>query len=332
MLFFPFPILPILQQLPPIAASSGTSGAAGAVKGKALGKKKAKGVLPEEDEWVADDDPEPTQDEALVQQSCPGTDLQTVRQMIHLHGDWETAVEAIIAAGELEESPVASGSSSTRLARNGKLLPPNPLPDHLRQYRATSPASVETNGTRSSEGGSTSTTATTEELSPIHDNSRSASPMVMPRHKRAASSDIMSASMTRSPKRRSRSRSPADRMLGGNGGGEGMDSDTDSRRASMDVQVSHAEEGGSNGKESTPSQSSGSANTSVTTRGTPASTSKVPPKAARQTARQKRDAEQQRKRERNQAKVTGKVAGGKGTDSNSRGSTAEVKGFIELKI
>lgn len=280
-------------------------------KGKCAAKQKLQLPL-HDDEWVADDDPEPTEVESLVLQSCPTHDLQEVRYMIHLQGDWESAVEAFIAQDAEESGP--------RLSRNGKLLP---LPDHLRQYRATSPASVETNGTRSSEGGSTSTTATTEE-SPIDDLSRSASPMQ--RNKRAASSDIMSASMTRSPKRRSRSRSPA------GGGGSGIaecvaDSDSDSRRASMDIQVLN--------EDSTPSQDSGSATTTstrTTTRGIPTSTTAASPKpSAKLTARQKRDAEQQRKRERNQAKAIGKV-NGKGQGGNSRAGTAEVKGFIELKI
>lgn len=101
------------------------------------------------------------------------------------------------------------------------------LPDHLRDWRAASPASVDTVGTHSSaDGGSTSTRATTDEAheegqtstastakSPssitdaADDINKSDAAAAAKRGKRPASKDPLSL---RSPKRRSRSRSPAE--------------------------------------------------------------------------------------------------------------------------
>ncbi|PWN87176.1 cysteine proteinase [Acaromyces ingoldii] len=97
------------------------------------------------------------------------------------------------------------------------------LPDHLRDWRAASPASVDTAGTHSSaDGASTSTRATTDEAHDDGQGSTASTAKSPPteagdgvsskldaarRSKRPASKDPISL---RSPKRRSRSRSPAE--------------------------------------------------------------------------------------------------------------------------
>lgn len=190
---------------------------------------------------------EPTEEESLVLRSTQGYSLQQVRFYISQHGGWEEALEAIQAqeavdddetedededdtlsttcltnlsspddaaradeaAGPSQSSPPASQLDEQQQDYYGHV----PLPDHLRDWRAASPSSVDTTGTLSSlEGGSTSTHATTTDDSPeavtisSHMTKRAGALHEAKRSKRAASKDPMAS--LRSPKRRSRSRSP----------------------------------------------------------------------------------------------------------------------------
>jgi hypothetical protein len=177
----------------------------------------------------------PTEDEALVLRSVKGYSLEQVRFYIKRHGGWEEALEAILAQDavdddetEEEEDSLSTAGDATVMsspddaARADEAAGPSisskydaefyshgtPLLDHLRDWRAASPSSVDTIGTHSSlEGGSASTHATTDESpesASHHSTKRSADVKKM--SKRAASKDHASA--IRSPKRRSRSRSP----------------------------------------------------------------------------------------------------------------------------
>lgn len=176
-----------------------------------------------------------TEDEALVLRSVKGYSLEQVRFYIKRHGGWEEALEAILAQNavdddetEEEEDSLSTAGEATVMsspddaARADEAAGPSvssrydtdyynhgvSLLDHLRDWRAASPSSVDTIGTHSSlEGGSASTHATTDdspESASLHPTKRSADVKKM--SKRAASKDHVSA--IRSPKRRSRSRSP----------------------------------------------------------------------------------------------------------------------------
>lgn len=179
---------------------------------------------------------EPNEEEVLILRSTKGYSLEQVRFYIKRHGGWEEAMEAILAQDavedddETEEEDTVSTtvmtvmSSPDDAARADEAAGPSlndlsattstlmgddihlghtPLLDHLRDWRAASPSSVDTIGTHSSlEGGSTSTQATTDE-SPESIQQYAAK---RSKSKRAASKDL--ASVARSPKRRSRSRSP----------------------------------------------------------------------------------------------------------------------------
>ncbi|UZJ53040.1 hypothetical protein CBS101457_002360 [Exobasidium rhododendri] len=194
---------------------------------------KAANTVSEEGEGESDN---PTEEEALVLRSTSGYSLQQIRFYIKRQGGWEEALEAILAQDAVidddatedeDEASSTNGvlSSPDDAARADEAAGPSlpqhghailmddqheyychpPLPDHLRDWRAASPSSVDTMGTCSSmEGGSSSTHATTDE-SPESGVQSTHSKTTM-RSKRAASKDPMSS--LRSPKRRSQSRSP----------------------------------------------------------------------------------------------------------------------------
>lgn len=186
-----------------------------------------------------EENPEPTTEEALVLRSTRGYTLQQVRFYIKRHGGWEEALEAILANETVadEEGEHSSDhdamaeSQSTMLAMRPRSITRSdtvgssnvptplgestdvsartshsPMPDHMRDWRAVSPSSVDTIGTHSSiEGASASTHATTDD-SPEASGSKSKYSSDVRRSKRNASKDPTSS--LRSPKRRSRSRSP----------------------------------------------------------------------------------------------------------------------------
>lgn len=187
-----------------------------------------------------------------------------------------------------------------------------PLPDHLRDWRAASPSSVDTIGTRSSiDGGSTSTHATTDE-SPesgtqpshfkrngTHDTKRS---------KRAASKDPMSS--LRSPKRRSRSRSPM----------QPSNSIDEATLAAQDIDALHV-------------------------RGTPVESeveSREPSKLKVSstkplTMRERRQARQEEKARKameakNKRREQATAGGEDGRDQSIQAASSHVRGFLELKI
>lgn len=196
-------------------------------KGKASGKEG-------DSEWVDESEAEPTEDEKLVLASTVGHGLAEIRQLMQeTSNDWEKVVETLIerdAAVDIPqieaqrsgipEIPTASegGQQSRPMETFGaQLQPPSNLPEHLRQWRATSPSSVDTVGTQSS-GSAASTAPTTDEgpdtggavTSPEAELSRSSSPGIERlSSKRAASTGPTEDGLPRSPKRRSRSRSPS---------------------------------------------------------------------------------------------------------------------------
>lgn len=192
---------------------------------------------------------EPTDEEALVLRSTSGYSIEQVRFYIKRHGGWEEALEAILAQGAIVDDDETEDEEFTKVipsvmsspddaARADEAAGPSqprgfaspisltgrspdfythpPIPDHLRDWRAASPSSVDTAGTHSSaEGGSTSTHATTDE-SPetaiLHQSSsKTLKQDALKRSKRAASKDP--TQVLRSPKRRSRSRSPMQPVL-----------------------------------------------------------------------------------------------------------------------
>ncbi|KAJ1019991.1 hypothetical protein NDA16_004272 [Ustilago loliicola] len=293
---------------------------------------------------------EPTTEEKMVLQSVSGEhDLEEVRRLLkEHHNDWAHVVELLVekdtiideeeVGAELQAVPCSSdqASASDRLA----VPPPPPLPDHMRHWRATSPSSVDTSATHSSgEGDSPSTTATTDDggdttacASPIASSlSRGSTPGVERlSSKRAASSDPMSMSMIRSPKRRSQSRSP-DLEPGSDAHTEATNAQD--AAAPISAAKDKAQEGdavyeiikrgrGRPRKDGLPNKS------------TVAIKRRVP------TAREKRDAAQARKRERQLEKVGRARAGAAsdeaqradGKEAANRPSPAEVCGFRELKI
>ncbi|PWN50197.1 cysteine proteinase [Violaceomyces palustris] len=210
-----------------------------ASKGKGKGKALASAGNASED-WVEDSDPEPTEEESLVMKSTSGSySVPEIRRMMRENGNsWEQVVEILIASESqaqeeqavrdivtaplrnYQNSILAASISSDGTAIPGHLSPPTSLPDHMRQWRASSPASVDTSGTHSSaDGGSSSTSATTDEgansvaaASPdTYANSRGSTPLNERLcNKRAASSDPNGHRFVRSPKRSSRSRSPSE--------------------------------------------------------------------------------------------------------------------------
>lgn len=182
-------------------------------------------------------DPEPTEEEALVMRSTRGYSLQQVRFYIKRHGGWEEALEAILAneavveeeekqqsdllrdtdedaSSELQQTVQDIRSRSFQADARGlrasddssERTSNSPIPDHLRDWRAVSPSSVDTAGTQSSvEGASASTHATTDG-SPEAPGVKPGTSSDVRRSKRTASKDP--TANLRSPKRRSRSRSP----------------------------------------------------------------------------------------------------------------------------
>lgn len=293
---------------------------------------------------------EPTTEEKMVLQSVSGEhDLEEVRRLLQdHHNDWAHVVELLVEKDTIvDEEEVgaelqAVSSSSEQASTSDRLgvPPPAPLPDHMRHWRATSPSSVDTSATHSSgEGDSPSTTATTDDggdtttcASPSASSlSRGSTPGVERlSSKRAASSDPMTMSMTRSPKRRSQSRSPDFEP-----GPDAQTEATGTQDAAVTTSATNdkAREGevyeiikrgrGRPRKDGLPNKS------------TVAVKRRVP------TAREKRDAAQARKRERQLEKVGRARAGAASDDAqradgkgaaNNRPSPAEVCGFRELKI
>ncbi|SJX66137.1 uncharacterized protein SRS1_13545 [Sporisorium reilianum f. sp. reilianum] len=294
---------------------------------------------------------EPTTEEKMVLQSISGDhDLGEVRRLLEQnHNDWAHVVElilekdAIIDEEEVGAELQAVPSSADRASGSDRLAvpPPPPLPDHMRHWRATSPSSVDTSATHSSgEGDSPSTTATTDDggdttacASPDTSSlSRGSTPGVERlSSKRAASSDAMTMSMIRSPKRRSQSRSPElDPAAAQAQASEADAADAGSAADDADVQEGHAvyeiiKRGrGRPRKDGLPNKS------------TIAVKRRVP------TAREKRDAAQVRKRERQLEKVGRTRAASKAEADHAaaktaaaakgRPSPAEMCGFRELKI
>lgn len=285
---------------------------------------------------------EPTMEEKMVMQStCGAHALRDVRRLLHAHqNDWAHVVELLVendsltdeekvgavlqaVPGHKEES--ASRASST-------LVPPTSLPDHMRQWRAVSPSSVDTCATHSSgEGDSPSTTATTEDgvdtacaTPDAISLSRGSTPGIEKVHaKRAASSDPMGMSSIRSPKRRSQSRSPdADRSKDADAPScddefvPSSDPVSDGQGVREEYEIIKRGRGRPR-KDGLPNKSS------IAVR------RRVP------TARERRDAAQTRKRERQLDKVAkARTAQNFPTHSlpSVKPSPAEVCGFRELKI
>lgn len=190
--------------------------------------------------------PEPTEEEELVLRSTRGYSLQQIRFYIKRHGGWEEALEAILAQEAVQDdenggedasvdapepigrrasddvnrqksqpaSMPSTGSPEERSALSHYVgltsavhegMRNSPVPDRLREWRNASPSSVDTSGTQSSvEGASTSTHATTDDAGEVP--SGPSLGQKIRRSKRTASRDPTSS--LRSPKRRSRSRSP----------------------------------------------------------------------------------------------------------------------------
>lgn len=299
-----------------------------------------------------------TFEEKMLMQSTNGQhSLKDVRLLLaEHHNDWELVLEIMLekdARNDEEEVGAelqSVSASGDRAAASDRLAvpPPPPFPDHLRHWRASSPSSVDTSATQSSgEGESPSTTATTDDggdttacASPDTSSlSRGSTPGVERlSSKRAASSDPMSMSMIRSPKRRSQSRSPdlgtgvadahADSAHDHSVPSAGADAAAaaGAAAAASDIQDNGVYEiikrgRGRPRKDGLPNKS------------TIAIRRRVP------TAREKRDAAQARKHERNLEKV-GRARASANADradeavsaANNRPSPAEVCGLRELKI
>lgn len=312
-------------------ASAGAAAAASADNGKAIKD--------------AANEAELTREEKMVLQSISGDhDLDEVRRLLEENqNDWAHVVElilekdAIIDEEEVGAELQAVSSSGQQFHGSDRLTvpPPPPLPDHLRHWRATSPSSVDTSATHSSgEGDSPSTTATTDDggdatacASPGSSNlSRGSTPSVEKiSSKRAASSDAMTMSTIRSPKRRSQSRSPELGLAAQSQSVEAVEHDASPAsddKKSQDGQAVYEiiKRGrGRPRKDGLPNKS------------TIAIKRRVP------TAREKRDAAQARKRERQLEKIvrtraTSRAEGGDSAAASERPSPAEVCGFRELKI
>ncbi|KDN37920.1 cysteine proteinase [Tilletiaria anomala UBC 951] len=216
------------------------------IDGASLSPDKGKGRA-NDSEVVSDfdDDDVATDAEALILQSCPGHLLSEVRALLKSHNnDFDSVVEILIAKDAEEEqeldesSPMAlkDRSSTGTPALGGAASVSDPVPsqdpppptgraeqlraDHLRDWRAATPSSVDTTVTHSStEFGSVSTHATTDEsgAGTSSDDSRK-----LRSAKRAASSDAMTASSFRENKRRSNSpHSPRAAIAGGEEAEEG---------------------------------------------------------------------------------------------------------------
>ena len=285
---------------------------------------------------------EPTTEEKMVLQSISGDhDLDEVRRLLEEnHNDWAHVVELILEKDAIEDeeqvgAELQAVSSAPNASDRLAVPPPPPLPDHMRHWRATSPSSVDTSATHSSgEGDSPSTTATTDDggdttacASPDASSlSRGSTPGVERlSSKRAASSDAMTMSMIRSPKRRSQSRSPE---LDPTAHSQSHSNHKDAHDPASTSADAKTQEGqavyeiikrgrGRPRKDGLPNKS------------TIAVKRRVP------TAREKRDAAQTRKRERQLEKVGRALASNKAdeeTAAKNRPSPAEVCGFRELKI
>lgn len=292
---------------------------------------------------------EPTTEEKMILQSVSGEhDLEEVRRLLREHhNDWAHVVELLVEKDtiidELEvgaELQALSSSGDQTSAAVRLAVPPPSLPDHMRHWRATSPSSVDTSATHSSgEGDSPSTTATTDDggdttacASPSASSlSRGSTPGVERlSSKRAASSDPMTMSTIRSPKRRSQSRSP-DVEPGSDAQGEAANNEAEAAPSPANADLGQNDEAvyeiikrgrGRPRKDGLPNKS------------TVAIKRRVP------TAREKRDAAQARKRERQLEKI-GRARAGAASDeaqhkdgkgAANRPSPAEVCGFRELKI
>ncbi|EST05889.1 Ovarian tumor, otubain [Kalmanozyma brasiliensis GHG001] len=291
---------------------------------------------------------EPTLEEKMVLQSVSGDhDLDEIRQLLSENENkWDQVVELILEKDAAIDEEEAVGAELQALPSSGDLStasnrlavpPPPPLPDHMRHWRATSPSSVDTSATHSSgEGDSPSTTATTDDggdvtacASPDASSlSRGSTPGVERlSSKRAASSDAMTMSMIRSPKRRSQSRSPE------------FDAEAESQSGKTEATTA-ASQAAAEPRDDEPEtyeiikrgrgrpRKDGLPNKSTIVRRVP-------------TAREKRDAAQARKRERQLEKVTrsreaakanSKTDKGGAAATTNRPSPAEVCGFRELKI
>lgn len=295
------------------------------------------------------DDAEPTTEEKMVLQSISGDhDLQEVRRLLRENlNDWAHVVELLVEKDTIiDEEEVGAelqavsspGEASANAAERSTLAAPTPLPDHMRRWRATSPSSVDTSATHSSgEGDSPSTTATTDDggdttacASPeASSGSRGSTPGVERlSSKRAASSDAMTMSMIRSPKRRSQSRSPDFNALPDSQPDEEGNGSAAEATATTTTAEDEAQEGetvyeiikrgrGRPRKDGLPNKSS------------------IAVKRRVPTAREKRDAAQARKRERQLEKVgraRARLTGDETASSSPRPSPAEVCGFRELKI
>ena len=282
---------------------------------------------------------EPTTEEKMVLQSISGDhSLEEVRQLLsEHHNDWAHVVElilekdAIIDEEEVGAELQAVPSSGERAADRLAVPPPPPLPDHMRHWRATSPSSVDTSATHSSgEGESPSTTATTDDgdnttacASPDASSlSRGSTPGVERlSSKRAASSDPMSMSTIRSPKRRSQSRSPDL-----DAAAETQASDAAATQDAASASVDGAAQDGGEVYEIIKRGRGRPRKDGLPNKSTIAIKRRVP------TAREKRDAAQARKRERALEKVGRAKAEAAEPSTDHRPSPAEVCGFRELKI
>lgn len=295
---------------------------------------------------VAANNAEPTTEEKMVLQSISGEhDLDEVRRLLRENrNDWAHVVELLVEKDTIiDEEEVgaelqAVPSSADRLVGP----PPPPLPDHMRHWRATSPSSVDTSATHSSgEGESPSTSATTDDgadatacASPDTSSlSRGSTPgLERLSSKRAASSDPMSMSLIRSPKRRSQSRSP--------------DLDADAGAYEEETTASDGQKGQTTNATTVSADGNAKDGEAVYEiikrgRGRPRkdglpNKSSIAIKRRVPTAREKRDAAQARKRERQLEKVGRARATSKteqvASATENRPSPAEVCGFRELKI
>ncbi|EPQ30701.1 uncharacterized protein PFL1_01602 [Pseudozyma flocculosa PF-1] len=292
---------------------------------------------------------EPTSTEKMVLESTRGQySLAEVRSLLKEHNqDWAQVVEVLVER-EIAQDEAAVGSELQALpasvsgqseAAAGTLAPPTSLPDHMRQWRATSPSSVDTSATHSSgEGDSPSTHATTEEgidLGPgspsVSQSSRANTPGAdRLSTKRAASADLSAIRNLRGPKRRSQSRSSdesgsvcalsptvegpstpaAEESVEGAAQAEDDDDDDEAEDKAVYEIIKRGR--GRPRKDGLPNKSS-----VVIKR-------KVP------TPREKRDAAVLRKRERQLEKIA--KAKEPSPDVTQAKAPAEVRGFRELKI
>lgn len=211
MCFTPFDtVLILLRWQKPLAGSSGNAS--------------QNGTSPDTDAGNA----QPTEEEELVLRSTRGYTLEQIRFYIKRHGGWEEALEAILAQEAVdnseeehvkqnsergsghERSTKAHGPMGRNVMEHTEGIRYSPVPERLREWRTASPSSVDTTGTtRSSlERASASPHPVTDESVESASTGSKAHTGVreVRRSKRNASKDPTTS--LRSPKRRSRSRSP----------------------------------------------------------------------------------------------------------------------------